>query len=53
MNREKYCSTPQYHKWRNELYQQKFILRNLDKSNIPAIISCEEHIKELKKLMKI
>lgn len=53
MNREKFCATAQYKKWKNELLQQKFILRNLGKDNKDAIASCENKIKELQVLMKI
>lgn len=53
MNVEKFCSTPQYIKWRNELRVQKSILKNLDKSNVAAILITEAKIAELKRLMRI
>lgn len=53
MNREKFCATPQYKKWRNELNQLKYILKNLDKENTEARSSVIEKINELKGLMKL
>ena len=38
MNREKFCATSQYKKLRNELNIQKYILRNLSKDNIIALL---------------
>lgn len=53
MNVEKFCATPQYQKWRNELMVQKYILKNLPKSHVAEIISVENKIAELKRLMRI
>ncbi len=51
MNREKFCATPQYQKWRRELEKQKLILKKLN--DIPDILNCEYKINKLKKLMKL
>lgn len=53
MNRENFCSTPQYKKWRTELTELKYILRNLDKGNKEAILDCERKINKLRDLMQI
>lgn len=51
MNREKFCATPQYKVWRNELNNQLYILRNTkDKQAKKGV---QEEIARLRKLMKI
>ena len=53
MTRKEFCSSKFYKKCRNELNAQKYILRNLNKSNTEAIIATKDKIDELKKIMKL
>lgn len=53
MTRKKFCSSKFYKKCRNELNAQKYILRNLNKSNTEAITATKEKIDELKKIMRL
>lgn len=53
MTRKEFCSSKFYKKCRNELNVQKYILRNLNRSNTEVITTTKEKIDELKKIMRL